>query len=205
MHWPPADERVGAVVGTTEFAVRTVVDDELDVGTSQTTGGFTKPEPRGWPRRNRWARCGCGTTGSRGTTSRGRTTCSTGPASMRSSLGLTAMVPACSTFRGRRGRSIRADPMLPATGGPVRLRSRSTGTRGRATYRLWPGVESTSGAGGGVEFQVWNEANVATYWSGTPAQMAQLTCWTWEALHAVHSSAPLIGACVHHGLLPPTR
>jgi polysaccharide biosynthesis protein PslG len=26
-----------------------------------------------------------------------------------------------------------------------------------------------------VEFQVWNEANVVNYWSGTPAQMAQLT------------------------------
>ena len=32
--------------------------------------------------------------------------------------------------------------------------------------------------GRGVDYQVWNEANVSGYWQGTPAQMAKLTQWT---------------------------
>jgi polysaccharide biosynthesis protein PslG len=46
--------------------------------------------------------------------------------------------------------------------------------------------------GGVADFQVWNEANVPGYWSGTPAQMAQLTSWTDRALRAAGSSATLV-------------
>lgn len=43
--------------------------------------------------------------------------------------------------------------------------------------------------GNSVSLQVWNEANAAPYWSGTPAQMAQLTAWARAALRAAGSPA----------------
>jgi hypothetical protein len=46
--------------------------------------------------------------------------------------------------------------------------------------------------GGVADLQVWNEANVAGYWSGTPAQMATLTAWTRAALRSVGSGARLV-------------
>ena len=46
--------------------------------------------------------------------------------------------------------------------------------------------------GGIADFQVWNEANVRTYWSGTPKQMATLTAWTRAALRSVDRSATLV-------------
>ena len=41
-------------------------------------------------------------------------------------------------------------------------------------------------------FQVWNEANVVQYWSGTAKQMATLTAWTRAALRSVDPSARLV-------------
>jgi hypothetical protein len=46
--------------------------------------------------------------------------------------------------------------------------------------------------GHAVDFQVWNEANVVPYWSGSPAQMALLTKWTREALRSVDPKARLV-------------
>jgi polysaccharide biosynthesis protein PslG len=46
--------------------------------------------------------------------------------------------------------------------------------------------------GNSVDFQVWNEANVTPYWSGTPAQMALLTQWTREALTAAGNTTKLV-------------
>ena len=43
-----------------------------------------------------------------------------------------------------------------------------------------------------VQFQVWNEANVAEFWSGTPAQMALLTKATRDALTPTRSSRYLL-------------
>ena len=43
-----------------------------------------------------------------------------------------------------------------------------------------------------AQFQVWNEANVIQYWSGTAKQMATLTAWTDAALRAVDPSARLV-------------
>ena len=43
-----------------------------------------------------------------------------------------------------------------------------------------------------VQFQVWNEANVAEFWSGTPAQMALLTKATRDALSTTRSSKFLV-------------
>ncbi len=46
--------------------------------------------------------------------------------------------------------------------------------------------------GGIATFQVWNEANVVGYWSGTPKQMATLTAWTDAALRAADPAAKLV-------------
>ena len=43
-----------------------------------------------------------------------------------------------------------------------------------------------------ASFQVWNEANVVQYWSGTAKQMATLTAWTRAALRSVDPSARLV-------------
>ena len=43
-----------------------------------------------------------------------------------------------------------------------------------------------------VQFQVWNEANVVEFWSGTPAQMALLTKTTRDALATTNSSKFLL-------------
>ena len=43
-----------------------------------------------------------------------------------------------------------------------------------------------------AQFQVWNEANVAGYWTGTAKQMATLTAWTRSALRAVDPAARLV-------------
>ncbi|HEX4699563.1 MAG TPA: hypothetical protein VH857_09420 [Actinomycetes bacterium] len=58
---------------------------------------------------------------------------------------------------------------------------RAVATRNRS---VWGGIAS---------FQVWNEANVAGYWSGTAKQMATLTAWTRSALRSAGSTAVLAG------------
>jgi hypothetical protein len=46
--------------------------------------------------------------------------------------------------------------------------------------------------GRGVDYQVWNEANVVGYWRGTPAQMAKLTQWTSRIVNANDSRAKVV-------------
>lgn len=43
-----------------------------------------------------------------------------------------------------------------------------------------------------ARFQVWNEANVIGFWSGTAKEMATLTAWTRSALRAVDPTARLV-------------
>ena len=43
-----------------------------------------------------------------------------------------------------------------------------------------------------VQFQVWNEANVVNYWSGTPAQMAQLTAVARQVVDKVDPDITLV-------------
>ena len=43
-----------------------------------------------------------------------------------------------------------------------------------------------------VQFQVWNEANVFNYWSGTPAQMAQLTAVARQVVDKVDPDITLV-------------
>lgn len=46
--------------------------------------------------------------------------------------------------------------------------------------------------GRGVDYQVWNEANVSGYWQGTPAEMARLTQWTSRVVNNNDSSAKVV-------------
>lgn len=43
-----------------------------------------------------------------------------------------------------------------------------------------------------VDFQVWNEANVSGFWSGSPAEMAALTLWTRAYLNAAGNKTKLV-------------
>lgn len=55
------------------------------------------------------------------------------------------------------------------------------GAASMPTYAAWTRYVAKVVAryrGRGVDYQVWNEANVRGYWNGTPAQMAKLTKWT---------------------------
>ena len=51
----------------------------------------------------------------------------------------------------------------------------------------WGGVR------GIAAYQVWNEANVTSFWTGTPLQMAQLTKATWNAVKSVDKGALVVG------------
>ena len=46
--------------------------------------------------------------------------------------------------------------------------------------------------GRGVDYQVWNEANVPGYWNGSPAQMAKLTQWTSKIVNNNDRSAKVV-------------
>ena len=46
--------------------------------------------------------------------------------------------------------------------------------------------------GRGVDYQVWNEANVSGYWRGTPKQMAKLTRWTSQIVNRNDSRAKVV-------------
>jgi polysaccharide biosynthesis protein PslG len=46
--------------------------------------------------------------------------------------------------------------------------------------------------GRGVDYQVWNEANVAGYWNGSAAQMAKLTRWTSRIVNNNDSAANVV-------------
>lgn len=54
-------------------------------------------------------------------------------------------------------------------------------------YKFW------NGRRGIAAYQVWNEANVTNFWTGTPLQMAQLTKATWNAVKSVDKGALVVG------------
>jgi hypothetical protein len=54
-------------------------------------------------------------------------------------------------------------------------------------YKSW------NGRRGIAAYQVWNEANVTNFWTGTPLQMAQLTKATWNAVKSVDKGALVVG------------
>ena len=53
-------------------------------------------------------------------------------------------------------------------------------------YRSW------NGRRGIAAYQVWNEANVTNFWTGTPLQMAQLTKATWNAVKSIDKGALVV-------------
>ena len=64
---------------------------------------------------------------------------------------------------------------------------------------------SFNGARGIHAYQVWNEANVKSYWTGSPVQMASLTKATWNAVKAADSSALVIGPAFAARIAEQTR
>lgn len=54
-------------------------------------------------------------------------------------------------------------------------------------------------------YQVWNEANVKNFWTGSPVQMAQLTKATWNAVKAVDKSALVVGPAFAARIAEQTR
>lgn len=64
---------------------------------------------------------------------------------------------------------------------------------------------SFNGKRGIHAYQVWNEANVKNFWTGTPVQMAQLTKTTWNAVKAVDKDALVIGPAFAARIAEQTR
>jgi hypothetical protein len=54
-------------------------------------------------------------------------------------------------------------------------------------------------------YQVWNEANVKNYWTGSPAQMAQLTRITYAAVKGADRGALVIGPAFANRIAEQTR
>ena len=50
-----------------------------------------------------------------------------------------------------------------------------------------------NGQRGIAAYEVWNEGNVPTFWTGTPAQLAQLTRIVWQTRQQVDPDATLVG------------
>jgi len=64
---------------------------------------------------------------------------------------------------------------------------------------------SFNGKRGIHAYQVWNEANVKNFWTGSPVQMAGLTKATWNAVKAVDKSALVIGPAFAARIAEQTR
>jgi len=64
---------------------------------------------------------------------------------------------------------------------------------------------SVNGKRGIAAYQVWNEANVKNFWTGSPLQMAHLTKATWNAVKAVDKGALVIGPAMAARIGEQTR
>ena len=94
----------------------------------------------------------------------------------------------------RRTRTCRGDPGAGPDAGLLRTaraaaarRCRSTSGTGSTTSRAVVTHYSPANWGGirGIAaYQVWNEANIVNFWTGTPLQMAQLTKAAWNTVKA---------------------
>lgn len=61
------------------------------------------------------------------------------------------------------------------------------------------------GRRGIAAYQVWNEANVKNFWTGSPLQMAALTKATWNAVNAVDKDALVVGPAFAARIAEQTR
>jgi hypothetical protein len=59
--------------------------------------------------------------------------------------------------------------------------------------------------GRGVDYQVWNEANISGFWSGTPAQMATLTKVTYKVVKNNDARAKVVGPALATRLVSQRR
>lgn len=64
---------------------------------------------------------------------------------------------------------------------------------------------SFNGKRGVHAYQVWNEANVRNYWTGTPVQMARLTKATWDAVKAADKDAIVVAPAFAARIAEQTR
>jgi hypothetical protein len=64
---------------------------------------------------------------------------------------------------------------------------------------------SFNGKRGIAAYQVWNEANVKNFWTGSPVQMAALTRATWNAVKAVDKRAIVVGPAFAARIAEQTR
>jgi polysaccharide biosynthesis protein PslG len=88
------------------------------------------------------------------------------------------------------GQTPRFHSTRPGKGGAYGLGASSMPTQSSWLNYVYKVVKRYKGKG--VDYQVWNEANVAGYWSGTPAQMAKLTQWTSGIVNRNDSSAKVV-------------
>jgi len=65
--------------------------------------------------------------------------------------------------------------------------------------------KSFNGKRGIHAYQVWNEANVKSFWTGSPVQMAALTKATWNAVKAVDKAAIVVGPAFAARIAEQTR
>ncbi len=78
---------------------------------------------------------------------------------------------------------------------PRKLGSYGRGAASMPTKAAWTDYVYTvvrRYRGQGVDYQVWNEANVSGYWNGTPAQMAKLTQWTSRIVNRNDAGAKVV-------------
>jgi hypothetical protein len=66
-------------------------------------------------------------------------------------------------------------------------------------YKSW------NGRRGIAAYQVWNEANVRNFWTGSPMQMAQLTRATWHAVKGADKGAVVVGPAFAARIAEQTR
>lgn len=66
--------------------------------------------------------------------------------------------------------------------------------RRNADWERWVRAVATRYRGQGLAYQVWNEANLSTFWTGTPEQMADLTARAFSVIRAVDPGATVVAA-----------
>jgi polysaccharide biosynthesis protein PslG len=88
------------------------------------------------------------------------------------------------------GQTPRFHSTKPGKRGSYGLGAASMPTQASWTNYVYKVVNRYKGRG--VDYQVWNEANVSGYWNGTAAQMAKLTQWTSRIVNNNDSSALVV-------------
>ena len=84
--------------------------------------------------------------------------------------------------------------MTPSFYGPApTLPPTDLAAYGRFVRAVMTRYRDVDGRRGIAAYEAWNEGNVPTFWTGTPAQLAQLTRIVWRTRHQVDPGATLVG------------